>query len=1048
MKFGLLPVVVLGCIVGMSSPSRADVRVVPASFSGDLLQLKSLDAKIEIKNGFALTHSIWTFSNSSDADFEAETTVEAPRSAVVSGFAYWFRGQKVVARVVERARAEKLYRDLVHPPTGRPRDPALVEMLSRYFLRAHIAPVAARQDLKIEVVWMQPFTRTAKEQTLDFPLSPTPQMHVRKWKITVVGANPTTNCGALQQGQISGDDQKPLPSVLHLSLPLQDTPAPLISSPGGFFATTGAIPHGASEVFQVSRGGQKLAVGKVKAVSGGRAEFGDVAHTLWSASKLDSLEGNEKNRVAAIHLSIQSGLLCGWTRWLAIPDSERKRLMEARAAIAAAQQLREQGPQLADLIAKNKMATPQFVALKSSFESNAKLAKQDSKAVLERCADNEIEGLYQWMRYPPDRKKPLAGEALEHYQADLLLQMARVSPFTNGWGSDYIAHAQNEANQLRLSNRIERLHENFNKGVDDAALDHEIEALLPIAIPPGGNAGEESAHFQGIVLDPFAGQWVHLPRGDARRSLLEAKIRSLSQLFPDQAQREGLVREAFSDAEYRALEDQNRLLQTQLANEVIANRENSPVAEHLRAQLDSLRAGLEVPLDLAPNASFLSTHVLPVERRLYELAREIQRETFSDSPDQNKIAANQKEIARLQTYYGNAFDPMKSDAEGLARELEPQFVKRWMELTSKPDFDHDAEQKLVARFDDVLTLARANSGSSWVWNEDAKSRLGYAERYRVETRMGAAVDKWFQLQHARVPDPQKSAEALAEVEAFQKGVYYQSPRAPEFLGWSKARLSEEGLEGLREELNKPHPDTELVAFLQQRVLEYAPFDVFYLRQKASRTSTPQEFQRQRMDLIQTRADLQKAIKTRVPEAQIAELKQRENQLRVRVGDPLIAVKAPQSARLVVATLPSGELLPLRFNAETGQWEARFDVPTYRGEGDFQIQIFLVFSDGTRSHLTMHLNVDLSSPSGTAALKFDPQNPHLELECDAATERISAFFASGERVELKRGANGLWGAAIPSGTQMGEAVRFVLTDAAHNRTEISLDLKASEIKTDG
>ncbi|BCM89531.1 hypothetical protein IAD21_01378 [Abditibacteriota bacterium] len=1040
MKFWIVSLVILGFVAN----ARADVRVVTASFSSNLLQLKSLEAKIEIKNGFALTHSTWTFSNSSDADFEAETTVEAPRSAVVSGFAYWFRGQKVVARVVERERAERLYRELVHPPRGRPRDPALVEMLSRHFFRAHIAPVAARQDLKIEVVWMQPFTRTAKEQTLDFPLSPTPQTHVDKWTVQVVGANPTTNCGVLQQGRLSGDDRKPLPSFLHLSLPLSQTPSPLISSRGGFFATTGAQPRGAKEVFRLTRGGQKLVVGRWQGAANTATEFGDVAHTLWSAAKLDSLEGNEKNRAEAIHLSTNSGLLCGWTRWLAIPDSERKRLMEARAAIVAADKLQEQGPQLLDLIAKNKATTPQFLALQAAFEINVKTARRDSKTEMKFYAEREMGSLHYSISGPRDGKKPLVGAALEQFQADILQQMARMKPFLGDKGNVYIEEAQLNANRSRLTTRVATALENFHQGREDDTLNREIRALVPLVYPNDPVYDiYRSNKFQELVLRPFANEWGKLPTGDAHRTSLEAKMRSLTQSFPDESRREQVFHQELLRAEYESLRGENERLHTQLAEEVIADRDGGPVATQLRAKMDALRAGLQVPL--ADNDYFLSPRYLPVGGQLQILAREIQREKFSDTPDENKIAANEKEVARLQPYWGQ-FDPMKSDTEGFGRELEPQLVKRWQELTSQPEFNHETEQKLVARYEAVFALVRAASpSSSFLWGGDAKSRLADSERNRVEERMVKAVDKWFVLENTLVPDAQKSAEALAGLDAAQKGVYFQSDRAKRFLDDRKMYLANGFLEEWRQEITKPHPDSERAANLERRFMEYAPYEWFYQQWQTRRTSPPQEFQRQRMDLIQTRTALQKAVKAHAPEAQIAELKQRENQLHVRVGDPLIAVKAPQNARSIVALLPSGELLPLRFNLETKQWEARFDIPTYRGEGEFGIQIFLVFANGTRSHLLMRLNVDLSDPSNAATLKINPQNPRLELECDASTDRVSAFFPSGERIELGRESNGRWSALLPSQVAAGEKVRFVLTDAAHNRTEITLDLEMSQSK---
>lgn len=1035
------------------SGSRADVRVVPASFSSARLQLKSLDATVEIKNGFARTRSTWTFSNFSDADFEAETTVEAPRDAVVSAFAYWFRGQKVIARVVERERAERIYRELTRG--SRKRDPALVEMLSRHFFRAHIAPVAAHQDLKIEVVWMEPLTRGSKEQTLDFPLSPTPGTRVASWKVRVVGANPTTNVGELQNGAIAGDEQKPLPSFLRLSLPLGETPMPLVWSRSGFFATTGSVPRGARDVFRSNRGGQTVLIGKSNAVRSAASDFGEVAATLWAAAKLDSLEGSERNRDAAIKLSVQSGLLCGWTRWLAIPDSERKRLEQAHAREMAQQKLGKLGPQLAVLLANGRDKSARFMALKSEFETQAKIVDGTYESLFPGYAQNEIEVLAGLVFETNQNDQPLAQRDIEARDADILKQLQRLQPFiTNGSAQQSVVRARRWVAQRRLAPRVVRLQSEFEAGRNDVPLEAEIARIVATEADEGSDVSAEI--IEQNVLLPFAQSWAKAPSGSAQQSRLEAKIAQLSRLAPAPVQEAARIR-VLARAETEVSAPDSIRLTGELAGEVIAHREDGDKARELRAQLAARRSQLRFATqDTMGGANLFLADVLPVGGAQGELEKQILRERLRLAPDTARIASWASEVERLRKYGPPSYDlqTLKND---LAREAEQGLTHEWLSLTAQPNFNREQEQNVVARYERLLDEARQENLSLNSVPGNAKTRLGFVERERVWAKIYPLLDTLQTQQSQLVPDEAALALTTGQLKAVvAASVYYdldfqdwsnggvsRKATVEEVLNLRKGSVSENLLELLRREVAKPAPDAATIEQLQRRIEELAPFDWFYAQWKTRRTSTPQEFQRERIELIQALAALDKARRAKAPEAQVAQLKQRENQLRVRVGDPLIAVKAPQNTRKIVAVLPSGEPLPLAFNLETKQWEARFDVPAFQSEGRFDIQIFLVFANGQRSHLMMRLNVDLSSPSGVAALKFDSQNPRLQLDCDSQTDRVSAFFDSGQRIELGRESNGRWSAPLPTGVQVGQKVRFVLTDAAHNRTEIALDLSEAQ-----
>jgi hypothetical protein len=163
--------------------------------------------------------------------------------------------------------------------------------------------------------------------------------------------------------------------------------------------------------------------------------------------------------------------------------------------------------------------------------------------------------------------------------------------------------------------------------------------------------------------------------------------------------------------------------------------------------------------------------------------------------------------------------------------------------------------------------------------------------------------------------------------------------------------------------------------------------------------------------------------------------------RLRWGDPLISVRAPANCRKVVAILPSGELLPLAYDADKSAWEARFDVPMYATEGEYKVVIILVGADGARQTLAMFFNVDTTAPTGKGDVRFQNDVFDLRLTSDENTDRVAAFLPWNERVELRRDESGAFGAkvSVPVAWQKRAAtVRFVVTDKAHNRTELEVD----------
>lgn len=182
------------------------------------------------------------------------------------------------------------------------------------------------------------------------------------------------------------------------------------------------------------------------------------------------------------------------------------------------------------------------------------------------------------------------------------------------------------------------------------------------------------------------------------------------------------------------------------------------------------------------------------------------------------------------------------------------------------------------------------------------------------------------------------------------------------------------------------------------------------------------------------------------EKQQTKLADRIEELRVRMGDPLIAVEAPADARQVVAVMPDGTVMPLKYDAKRGRWEARFNVPAYAREGDYVITVIVTLKDGTQEVLKMRYTVDLTPPAGTAQARMvsDQRKLRLEVDADADTARVVALTPWGGRIEVQPSSAPHRFFAlvpVPEGSAGAGSVTFILTDGAHNRTVITEEVRS-------
>lgn len=163
----------------------------------------------------------------------------------------------------------------------------------------------------------------------------------------------------------------------------------------------------------------------------------------------------------------------------------------------------------------------------------------------------------------------------------------------------------------------------------------------------------------------------------------------------------------------------------------------------------------------------------------------------------------------------------------------------------------------------------------------------------------------------------------------------------------------------------------------------------------------------------------------------------------QAGDPLITVQANADAREVIAILQGGEIKKLRFNPANRKWEARFDIPTYASEGNYVVTVIVVPRKGQRQFMKLHYKVDMTGPRGKAKMLAAGQSSVLlQIEGSDDTARVVAVLPWGARTVLKSTKSKIFTAqaAVPVAWRGKPfAATFVMTDNAHNRTTVSLDM---------
>jgi len=1127
----------------VAQSAHASALLKPASGVSVALAPKFLSLDAHLHGAFAQTTVTTVFANPNQTQIEADFIYSAPKDSVVTGFAYWYQGEKVQARIVEKGRAAKIYSYI----TSRMRDPALIEMIGPNRFRARIFPIEARTDLKIEVQLAQHLAQTPSGPVWTWPLrEETKANRLAQLSLRVQSDGKTpiqSNFGKVQNGELSiqktnfrasGDARVLIPQP---KAPLR---ASLIGArdggPDGFFALSlSSSTPVASPRFSVSgistydvlvptarRLGANMplvVVGRYRghgeatvSLNGRRVgvnfpdarENRNVPELLWASARMEALSAQPKNRDKVTAMSLRFEMPTKWTSWLAIPEEERRQFKqqmlasdraEAARAYAQAVSRGDESAQKAQKVVFDELTT-KLKALGETYSSNEELQPLDSylndelrrlqSAVLQAKYDPKIPRSQsaQWTRWAKNLEHAGAksdgkgvdlpvyvvedelkiasrlylieveagrknGAQARKMQARLQELAATKTAKQYGWGADEYLNeeAGARANALAMEIATNRAADKPNKARERAA-----QASL---IRLNGIGGVDSSNSLQGALQQVWGQKIE---GAATRYAGEIEA---GRVGSDAAQK--YAREIRILQEKSGLKEIPRLQQawlnfasktgTSLAPSIAEQGVDGNASKQLDAQVAQIaKQSDEKPADLRAYAWY------GVEQ---ELSRRLQQEiTGNDESDKaRQLEAQLREVAQTKST-GSADSLIQSSWRNAAEETARKLAQEVSNGREESAIARSLEQRLdrqkkragnyfygwglqraymerASRIADQLVQHVAEHGQL---PADAKELRAQGEKFAAKSYQGGNFDAVLLAKAG--PQLTILNRQLAEEVALKRE---DGAKAVELR--AKIAKTEELLPGAKPQPYRGYNSSREGQNDEQFAWEARAHEAAYRLLQAQKGESTDAAQIQSL-----KAELAVSAKSAGKNAsdvsnwEATRLAKNEplvtaNDYRLRPGDPLIAVKAPANCRRVVALMPDGTLLPLEWNARTSSFEARFDVPAFAPEGDYAVKIILIGEDGTRRILTMRFAVDLKSPHGEGVVACNGKTWHLALRADALTDRVSAFTPWNARVELKRGEGDLFCAdtLAPDEWQNKQgATRFVVTDGAHNRTEVVVD----------
>lgn len=485
--------------------------------------------------------------------------------------------------------------------------------------------------------------------------------------------------------------------------------------------------------------------------------------------------------------------------------------------------------------------------------------------------------------------------------------------------------------------------------------------------------------------------------------------------------------EAAREREYEKTEAQMGNLSARLARELL-QKGDTPRAQNLYRQLTSFaRKSQRQEQDYMLNM---------VGTQAGELAKELVEQRLQEEPDRQRVARLEWRLKLLSKYTGNSVENWTEGAE--QQKLGQEIYNEAQELVTlrhseKPDLQRLAElEKKFALYKKRIKLSESALRSArWQWSHE--------EMHRAATLLADEKTKP-KTDAARIADLQKQFDrALGEAPDTPKDATQKQTFAQHFHDLAQNSILNRALTQIQESLT-----LEATKDAAQRAMQIKAGRTNYARLHAAiNPNTPNPLESSEVRVVLDAAEQKEKLEN--------EQRQKTHDLLyqfMRWGDPLISIEAPADALQVIALLPGGEIKKLLLNGT--KWQARFDIPTHAPEGDFPITVIIVQRDGTRRQMTLHFKVDVTAPQGQANIQMTDGKLRLDVSADTDTTRVSALLPWNQKVEMAASteiANRFFALAeVPADWQdKALQITYVLTDKAHNRTTIAVDLEKQDAK---
>lgn len=1073
-----LAVLFLAAVALVAPPAAARVLLKPKGGDSMLLWTRSVTADVAITGQFASTTLNLAFQNESPDQMEAEFIYELPKGAVATYFAYWAGDEKVVARIVEKAEAKKIYERI----TSWSRDPALVEIAGKNTFRARIFPVMPNADLRVEIHIVQVLPSERGAATYSLPIydksaldpldSIDVKIHVKAdpsiSKVTTNYGIPVRRDASGYEIGLCGEEYRP-PKDLNVRIdrkpkPVQASLYAARSAGGtGFFALALMPDHSLSDAAVTIDGvktrevtrtrfaqtkafgpitvcGRYTDSGKAIVTLTGRSPNGCVSYTapvtfgsaaepdnpaskLWAAARIEQLSMSRRNRAAVIDISKRFGMPSKYTSWLAVPIEE----MKAYRRQQNAEKIDAIRVPLEKAIGENK---PDSVVLPlvRRFSDLCKSIGLDPK-----------EELYNIQWDMAARMAELVAadkEDSEEYQL-LSRRMTSILGIRIDWKSDSLRDSAQRAMEEMAGSIVQEQ----DRDTPDMAKIDALKARI-------SRLGELSGRDPEKTLRDAKERYEMNRTWD----LIDATVKGIQSGRPVQLSQKDSQRMQSQQAEVaKRVKSEANYTAHQVAAAELRDQASAAKIADLRAQLDRLCAysGLKAA-DLLQNA-----YVYEMRQASTELAWA----SSAGKPNAKSVAEIKARLARLEKLTGQSSAQFVNEAK--ARVVSERAS------SSAWDLERDLFDAVVAgnRSEKQLSALRARYDA-------ACKRGGINPQEEFAKRAShTIVGMAWELVGAKAqprPDAKEIARLQAGLERVQRysGVTLREAMKDAYSD-SLWYALEPVVDQLTAELSREVANRSRLLRLKARydqlntLPEVAAFKAWPKNSLAMSKygALLNEAVELRLESMAVAKEAKSAL-AKGDDAKAAELAKKNEEIKAKLnarladmeysarlgGDPLISVNAPADALRVIAVMPDGEIKPLEYIVERGRWEARFDIPTYMPEGQYLITVTVVLKDGTSRQMTLSYNVDLTPPSGTATAALVDGSSRVRLDVAASEDaaRVTALTPWGERLNMRStGERGRFYAVIDVPGEYragGFAVSFVLLDNAHNRATVTADVR--------